>query len=375
MKARNFVFALLALMFLSVPGAPSGLSIPAAGTHGGGLEAGFMNTTTSVDGVFAAAEYADNYTDPTTGIGIYVQYSGNVLGLGVDSPGRGWVALSLGGVLVGSNYTDILVFAWDNGTFRSLDEVDHGWERHLDILIGGTDDIIASAATLTGSGIRVEFQVPLDSADDNDHHFRPNETYPLSVAYNATSTDPTTDDTAHSPQLLLHIAPTPMVMTMQPTAIRPLSSDLVVGQPSTLSAVLRDASGAAVRDQPLEFYQETTFGLLYLGLARTNSLGKASLSYEPRAEGTWTFHVMFRGAGPYEPSETLIELVVLAPAGPLAPWIRTDTAIALVVLAVLAGVWGSYLYVGLQLGAIRKSGRRSLPRLSSSTSEGGEKHR
>src|SRR3989304_2809719 len=60
----------------------------------------------------------------------------------------------------------------------------------------------------------------MDSADDNDHHFRANETYPLSVAYNATSPDPTTDQTAHSLQLLLHVGPTPMVMNWQATPVR-----------------------------------------------------------------------------------------------------------------------------------------------------------
>lgn len=374
MRWRGAVVACLAILLLSFGGGPSSPAGPAAAAHAGDLDAAYMNRTTSVDAAFATDEYSDNFTEAATGITIYVQYSGNVLGVGLESPGVGWVALTLGGVLVGSNYSDLLIFSYDAGTWRALDMVDHGWERHLDEAIGGTDDIIASAGIVDGTRLRVEFQIPLDSADDNDHHFRANETYPLSVAYNATSPDPTTDHTAHSPQLLLHVGPTPMVMNWQATAVRALPAALVVGQAATLAGQLRDASGTPVRDQPLEFYQETTFGLLYLGLARTTGMGKASIEYEPRAAGTWTFHIVFRGAGPYLPSNETIELVVIAPAAPPGPLLPVDTGIALVILVVLAGVWGSYVFVASQLAAIRKSGRRALPRLPSSKGEGGENH-
>jgi hypothetical protein len=65
--------------------------------------------------------------------------------------------------------------------------------------------------------------------------------------------------------------------------------------------------------------------------------------------------------------------VVLRPGAP-GPWIRTDTAIAIIVTLVLGGVWASYLYVAAQLAAIRRSGQKEMPRLRSSADEGGEKH-
>jgi hypothetical protein len=293
----------------------------------------------------------------------------------VESTGRGWVAVSLGAVLVGSNYTDVLTFALENGTLRALDQVDHGWERHIDVQIGGTDDIIAASGLSTAGGVLLEFQIPLDSADDNDHHFRPNGTYPFSLAYNATSTDFGTEHTAHSSGLLLHIGPTPEFVNARPTTLQAGTNRLIAAQRGTLAGVLRDVEGKGIADHPVEFYLGTTYGLLYLGLARTNALGKASLEYEPRAAGTWTLTIVFRGSGLYLPSNETVTLVVDPSAGPGAPWLRTDTAIAFVVMAVVGGVWASYLFVALQLTGIRREGRRDVTRLSSPEGEGGENHR
>lgn len=364
----------LLLAFLVAP--PSPTAMPAAATHGDVLEVGFMDAPTRVDGIVAAGEYSHNHTDPDTGITIHVQYSGNVLGITLESPGQGWVALSLGAVLVGSNVTDVLVFSEDNGTVRALDEVDHGWERHLDVTIGGTDDIIAAAAATTGTGWRVEFQVPLDSADDNDHHFLANGTYPFSLAYNATSMDPLTPDTAHSmTDLLLHVGPTPEIYRAERTTVRASEQELVAGQKSTISGVLVNTSGRPLQDQPVEFYLKTTFGLLYLGLGRTNSLGKAGIIYEPKNAGTWTLYIAFRGTGQYLPSNDTVLLTVLEAPAAAGFWLTTTLGITTVVFLVVGGVWGSYLFVASQLLAIRRIGRRNVTGLPSQRGEGGENHR
>jgi len=350
------------------------LAVPAAGDPGDTLEVGYVDAPTVVDAILAAGEYPNAYTDVATTLTIHAQYSGNVLGIAIESPGRGWIAISLGAVLVGSNYTDLLTFALDNGTLRAIDQVDHGWEVHMDLAVGGTDDIIAAAATQTPAGLTLEFQIPLDSADDNDHHFRPNETYPFSLAYNATSTDLASPDTAHSTGLLIRIGPTPQFVRASPTVLRASSVDLVAGEPGTLAAVLRDADGNPVANHPVEFYLETTYGPLYLGLARTNSLGKAALEYEPRAPGTWTFFIAFRGSGQYLPSNQSVELVVLAPPALPAPLLPADTAIAFLVFAVVGGIWGTYLFVFSQLAGIRRAGRAALTRPPSTEAKGGESH-
>ena len=373
MRTRASWLALFLLLALLVA-PPSPTVVPAAGSHGDVLEVGFMDSPTQVDGTLAAGEYAHNHTDPDTGMTIHVQYSGSVLGIALEAPGRGWVALSLGAVLVGSNYTDILVFAFDNGTLRSLDEVDHGWERHLDQAVGGTDDIIASGAATTATGWRVEFQVPLDSADDNDHHFLPNGTYPFSLAYNATSTDPASPQTAHSTEFLLHVGASPEIFRAERTAVRGSAQKLVAGQKSTVSGVLMNASGSPLPDQPVEFYLKTTFGLLYLGLGRTSSLGKAGIVYEPKSPGSWTLYVAFRGTGRYLPSNDTVQLAVLEAPAEAAFWLTTTLGITTVVFLVVGGVWGSYLFVVSQLFAIRRIGRRNVTRHPSQKGEGSENH-
>jgi len=370
-RLRSALLSFVLVAFLVVGPAPT--SQPGMASHGGALDVGYMNTTTEVDGVLGPGEYSGFYTDEATGITIAMQYSGSVLGIGLEVPGIGWVAVSLGAVLAGSNYTDVLFFTYRNGTLTALDEVDHGWERHLDVAIGGTDDIIASALTLRPGGYILEFQIPLDSADDNDHHFLPNGTYPFSLAFNATSPDPASPDTAHSSVLFLHIAPSPMIHPGERTFTKALPGRAIVGQKNTLAAELTNQSGAPLSGQPVEFYLKTTYGLLYLGLGRTNNLGKAGIAYEPKASGTWTLYVVFRGTGRYLPSNDSVELVVLPAPVVGGAWIRVDTAIALVVLVVVGGVWGSYAYVVTQILAIRRSARRHLTRLSSQEGRGGEK--
>jgi len=374
MRTRAAWLVLLVLLTsLAAPSSP--VAVPASATHGDALEVGFMDSQSRVDGTLGAGEYSHNHTDPDTGITIYVQYSGNVLGIALESPGLGWVALSLGAVLVGSNVTDVLVFADANGTLLALDEVDHGWERHLDVTVGGTDDIIATAASTTGSGWRVEFQVPLDSADDNDHHFLANGTYPFSLAYNASSSDPSTPDTAHSmTDLLLHVGPSPDISRAERTAVRASTQELIAGQKGTLTGLLKNTSGAPIPDEPIEFYLKTTYGLLYVGLGRTNSLGKAGVVYEPKSSGTWTLNVVFRGTGRYFPSNDTVELTILEAPSSGGFWLTPTLGITAVILLVVGGVWGSYAFVVSQLLGIRRAGRRSVTRHSSIRGEGGENH-
>ena len=371
-RAVTATLTLLGLLALG-PSAP--LAWTASAGHEGSLVVGYLENLTAVDGILAAGEYADAFSDASTGISIHVQYSGSVMGIALESPGRGWVALSLGAVLVGSNYTDVLVFALANGTLVAVDRVDHGWEQHFDVAGGGTDDIIAASGAEGPGGILVEFQIPLDSADDNDHHFRPNETYPFSLAFNATSADLEAPHTAHSDGLFLVIGPAPLVVTAERPALRANIPTLTAGFRSMISAVLGNASGGPIPDQPIEFYQYTTFGLLYLGLDRTNAVGKAGIEYEPRTPGTWTFLAAFRGTGRYLPVNATVEVTVAALPAPGGPILPTHVGIGLVVAAVLGGVWGSYAFVFAQLGSIRRSARRSPHAPISQKGEGGDTHR
>lgn len=65
------------------------LSIPYVDEHYGGA-----------DGIIDPTEYAASYTDPTTGITVYLEHNSTVLFIGLEAPTSGWIALGW------KNYTD-----------------------------------------------------------------------------------------------------------------------------------------------------------------------------------------------------------------------------------------------------------------------------
>ncbi len=358
-------------------------STPAAATHQGYAECLYSDQLTVVDGVVVAGEYADSYADPDTGIVVSMQYSGDMMGIALQSPGQGWVAIAFSSVMVGTNYTNVIQAYVDGATGQvtAADEVDHGWERHWDTAIGGTYDIRQIAGTKNASGTTVELHYPLNSTDAEDQHFEPGGTYSFTVAFSAASSDFNSTDSGHSPQVLLQVGPKPSFLRPEATRIAvgvPLRA--VVDAPATVNAVLRNASEIGLSGQTLEFLVQTTFGPLLIGNFTTNNAGKAAIQYTPRGSGVWTLLVRFAGQGRFEPSEASAELVVAdSPTAP-PPLLRTDTGIALIVLAVVGSIWLTYGFVAYQLSAIRAEGLGRPPpladllRLRSYKSKGGEKH-
>ncbi len=359
------------------------LSSPAAGMHNGYAECPYSDQLTVVDGAVVAGEYADSYADPATGIIVSMQYSGNMMGFALQSPGQGWVAIAFSSVMVGTNYTNVIQAYVDaaTGQVTAADEVDHGWERHWDTAIGGTYDIRQIAGTKNASGTTVELHYPLNSTDAEDHHFAPDGTYSFTVAFSAASSDFNSTDSGHSPQILLTIGPSPSFLPPEATRIAVgVPAGAVADVPATINAVLRNATGVGLSGQALEFLVQTTFGPLSLGNATTNNAGKASILYTPRGGGVWTLLVRFAGQGRFQASDGSAELVVADGPTVPPPLLRTDTGIALIVIAVVGSIWLAYGFVAYQLTAIRAEGfgrpppLAGLPRLRSHEAKGGEKH-
>ncbi len=378
---RAVVAALLVLACL--PLAVSLSAPPGAASHNGYAECPYSDQLTVVDGAIVAGEYADTYTDPDTGITVSLQYSGSTMAIGLQSPGQGWVAIAFSSVVVGTNYTNVIAAYVDalTGQVRAEDEVDHGWERHWDTSIGGTNDILAVAGVKNGTGTTVEFHYPLNSTDRNDQHFEPGGTYSFAVAFSASSSDFNSSDSGHSRLLLVYIGPTPSFLPPEGTRIAAgVPSRIVAGESTVLTAVLRNATGVGLSGRPLTFWLDTTFGPLLLGNATTNNAGKAATVYAPRGAGTWTLTVRFAGQGRFQPSEASAVVDVQDPVTSPPPILRTDTGIALIVLAVVGSIWLTYGFVAYQLSAIRAEGRghspllAGLPRLRSYKAKGGEKH-
>lgn len=146
-----------------------------------------------------------------------------------------------------------------------------------------------------------------------------------------------------------------------PTEVQTLApSPLLPGVSTYLQATLRDAaSNAPLAGENLSFAERTTFGWLPLGTSATNDQGEAGVAYEPAAGGTYTVLVSFAGDASHAPSNATISVSVLAAPSPPSPLLPTDTVIALIIVAVVGGVWTTYAFVGWQVLGIRAAGGRS----------------
>lgn len=156
---------------------------------------------------------------------------------------------------------------------------------------------------------------------------------------------------------------TPTTLTVSP------SSWVSVGDPITLMAVLKDASGVPVPKAELHFRVDAEFvgtrGQMKIGTARTDANGVAFLDYQPTLalqQQTITAH--FEGLGIYDESEQAIvikEVVTPPPAYTVAPPslepVRHWAPLALT--GVLLSVWLIFGFVLYQMyGIFRARSRR-----------------
>ncbi len=132
------------------------------------------------------------------------------------------------------------------------------------------------------------------------------------------------------------------------------TSPVTVGNPTTLLAVLHDTStNQGISRAALGFYILTTFGWLLLGNQTTDDTGKAALDYTPVSASTYTTRVVYEGNATYARTNATATFTILPAAPTAAAGIPSDTAIALVILLVVGGVWATYGFVAWQILGIR----------------------
>lgn len=148
--------------------------------------------------------------------------------------------------------------------------------------------------------------------------------------------------------------PTPAAQ--DPTRLQALlPANLTAGQNSLVEAILEDAAtGTPIAQENVTFSRKTMFGALSLGTSPTNAEGEAYLSFAATKPGNFTVVVAFDGDAAYQPSNASVTFTVL-PAGapPAAGSFPTTTAIVLVIVAVVGGVWVTYAFVAFLILGIR----------------------
>jgi len=135
----------------------------------------------AIDGVVDLGEYPHS----TTIVDVQVSWANdsNLLRVGLESPGTGYVALGLDPEtqMEGANY--IIGYVNEGDTFIRDDFGTSPTGHTADTDRGGANNILSSAGSEWADHTVLEFAIPLDSGDAMDKPLRPGGTYEVFVAY------------------------------------------------------------------------------------------------------------------------------------------------------------------------------------------------
>lgn len=134
-----------------------------------------------IDGKVAEGEYPTHFTDSYTGIGVNWVSDGKLLYVALESPHKGWVAISFGNEKIrGSS----MIIAYHDPSGRRVDEHMGSWvSTHKAI---EKPKLVDFRTARTNSGMIVEFSMPL--ALSNGQAIVPGQPMPFMLAYHKTKT-------------------------------------------------------------------------------------------------------------------------------------------------------------------------------------------
>ena len=137
----------------------------------------------SIDGTIVSGEYAHETT--IAGVDVYWTNDEYSLGVGLVSPGTGFVAIGFDPEhqMEGANY---IIASIHEGELTIRDDYGHELLAHMeDTARGGEDNIIASAGNEWPDQTVIEFIIPLDSSDAMDKPMLPGHQYTILVSYHS----------------------------------------------------------------------------------------------------------------------------------------------------------------------------------------------
>lgn len=139
--------------------------------------------TPAIDGQVFPGEYTRSLTEPSTGMRVLWRNDADSLVMAMIAPGVGWVSVGLDPVdaMQGADY---ILAAVRDGELVIEDHFGTGRFRHTK---DSQQDVLEAAGTESEGKTIVEFRIALDSGDSADKLLVPSETYPLLVAFHATS--------------------------------------------------------------------------------------------------------------------------------------------------------------------------------------------
>lgn len=135
----------------------------------------------AVDGVIDLGEYP--HTIAVVDVRVSWANDENVLRVGLESPGNGYVAIGFDpeNRMEGANF--VIGYVHEGDAFVR-DDFGMGPTSHTaDTDRGGQSNILSSAGAEWADHTVIEFTIPLDSGDEFDKPLRPGETYGIIVSY------------------------------------------------------------------------------------------------------------------------------------------------------------------------------------------------
>lgn len=134
------------------------------------LSAASAQTAPKMDGTIGAKEYANTYKHADSGITVSWQIVGDTVYFGVTSKAKIWTGLGFNPTGKEKDGADMYMFIFDKGKVVAQDMVmtKPKGEPKMDDKEDGKDNILASAGSMNGGTMTVEFSRKLNTGDKAD---------------------------------------------------------------------------------------------------------------------------------------------------------------------------------------------------------------
>lgn len=272
------------------------------------------DSAVTIDGMISSREYDYSYTDPVSGMVLYLEHDKTDMNIAMVSPGLGWVGIGFAPEGSTRMIQGNLILGWvTNDVVQTFDGLpglkDNGYSFDADTIRNGTDDIIEANVTEMHHQHQTifEFSYPLKTNDTNDHNLSVNSPYTIFISYADSADDDDVAHTTHSPVLTLFV----MENETQSSSIslNAPGAAFFAGSATTVTANVQ-LEGVDMEHGTVTFYRKTSFGELPLGTVPVAN-GQAEFQYTPTIIGEFELKAQLNAAVPlYFDSEDTLSITV-----------------------------------------------------------------
>ena len=120
-----------------------------------------------------------------------------------------------------------------------------------------------------------------------------------------------------------------------------MKTSVLKDEPVTISATLKDKSGATIKDVYIDF----NIGNIEFGASKTDANGLATFTWFPKAEGSYDAKASYAGSADYTSCTSAVKTVTVGSPPPPPPPPPDYTPYYISAAVVIAVIIGAYFYV------------------------------